>query len=226
MINKRFRIEDFRKITYLVFILFGFTISVFGQRFELKEKIKQKGDIIESYHVLRKHKKIRHGLYLRYLRERIVVNGYYDNDEKIGIWKYYDGLKRVQLEYSFDKKKVIEFNSFQDTSIYSQPPLLLGSTIELKYRINKLIRYPRSAWINGFSGEIIIGVSIDTTGVILGYSIEKGCEESLNNEALRVVEIVAEEYIWLPAILEDRYVKSKYLIPIRFEMQGQYRRRN
>ena len=216
----------YTKVNFILIILFGFSVSLFGQRFELKEKIKQKGDVIEIYHVLRKHKRIRHGLYLKYLRERIIINGYYDNNEKIGIWKYYDGLKRVQLEYDFDKKKVIEFNSFQDTTTFSQPPLLLGSTIELKYKINKLIRYPREAWINGFSGEIIVGVSIDTTGTITGYSIEKGCEENLNEEALRVVKIVAEEYQWLPAIMEDHYTNSKYLIPIRFEMQGHYRRRN
>ncbi len=202
-----------------VFFCSGQGIVDIDQDFELKEKVKKHKDIIEIYHVLKHHRKIKQGLYLRYLRKRIIVNGYYDNNDKVGIWKYYDGLMRVQLEYDYDKLKVVDYESFQDTTHYSQPPLLLGSTIELKYKINERIKYPADAWMKGLAGEIIVGVVIDTLGTIQDYTIVKGCAESLNNEALRVVKEVASEYTWLAAIKDDKYVEATYLIPIQFEMR-------
>ncbi len=212
----------FQKTMMVLGFLILSAIVVYGQDFDLKKKKKRKKDILEVYHVLRHHKKIRQGLYLRYLKKQVIVNGYYDNDDKVGIWKYYDGLRRVQLEYDYDKKKVIDYESFQDTTHYSQPPLLLGSTIEMKYKINEHIHYPQEALRNGYYGEITVGLLIDTLGVIKEWTIVKGCEESLNEEALRVVELVTQEYQWLPAIKDDKYVESRYLIPIQFEMRRGY----
>lgn len=204
----------------LVLFLTFSGMEMYGQRFQLKEKTKKNGDIIEKYHVLRKHKKIKHGLYIKYLKDRIIVCGYYDNNEKTGIWRYFDGLMRVQLEYDYDKQKVISFLSFQDTTHYAQPPLLLGSTMELKYRLKKLIKYPKDAWLAGYAGEVVVGLKIDTAGHIYDYTIEKSCYESLDREALRVVKEVVDDYRWLAAIKDDKFVNSTYLIPIRFEMHG------
>lgn len=62
--------------------------------------------IKEEYYVLKDAKKVRHGLYKRWMNNKLVEEGYYKNDQKDSTWINYGGNQNVLTigDYAKDEK--------------------------------------------------------------------------------------------------------------------------
>lgn len=203
------------------------SISAKGQ-----ETIKQKtsslnGLITEKYYVLSSNKNIKHGDYKRYCRSKLVAEGNYNNEEK-EIFKYYSFEKTPSLVYDYSRNKVLSYDKNDNIKdIYSttgngeklvvdRPPIPLFSRYELAWFIASNIKYPLEAEENGQSGKVQILAVIDEKGNITKYSLFLGATELLNNEALRVVNLIPKKWKWIPAIKNGQPIKSAIILPVNF----------
>src|SRR5687768_2181608 len=107
----------------------------FGQ--ELKSITKKGNGFKEEYTVLASDKKVKQGDYKRYtLKDQLTIEGKYDNNQKIGEWKFYvNGELEQTFDFSAKQLKfskavkaphIIEENGTQQEKILDTPPMYLG----------------------------------------------------------------------------------------------------
>jgi hypothetical protein len=91
-------------ILILTAVLIGHTATAQ----EIKEKKSRLTDSVEEvYHVLKANKNIKQGLYQAVFEEMIpVASGAFDNDLKVGTWRFFDKRGKLLQVYDYDKKKL------------------------------------------------------------------------------------------------------------------------
>lgn len=83
--------------------------------------------------------------------------------------------------------------------------------------INENVRYPQSSIEMGEQGRVFISFVVDTVGVISNIKVEKGISDSLNAEAIRVIQTMPK---WKPAILADKPINEMVRLPINFSLSN------
>jgi protein TonB len=154
--------------------------------------------------------------------------GEYVDDQKVGIWEFYDSKSELLQKYDFDNNKLIYFKP--DEKEYEvktesgvlktklDNPLLYIGGINTVFNlvISKNLKYPEKAIEKGTTGKVIISFYVDTTGKAFDYKIESGIGDGCDEEALRIVKLIPNN--WIPAKLNGQAVEAKYFFPINFAM--------
>lgn len=77
------------------------------------------------------------------------------------------------------------------------------------------VQYPDSAKTAGIEGTVMTSFIIDETGHITNVEVVEGLGGGCDEEAIRVVESIGS---WSPGILDDKAVKVKMDLPVRFRL--------
>lgn len=79
--------------------------------------------------------------------------------------------------------------------------------------LTKAIRYPKLALDRGISGRVYVSFVLNTTGKVVDAHVLRGPDQSLNDEALRLVWLMPS---WEPARVNGQPVRVACTIPIGF----------
>lgn len=155
--------------------------------------------------------------------------GYYQEGNKIGIWEYFDQKGKLLNRYDHSIN-YLSFTTFKDTvatrliqtadtilevKMERAPIFLEGETI--KFRIlQENTSYPQTAVDANIFGTVIISFYINVQGEAVEYEILKGIGGGCDEEALRVVKLIPNE--WAPGIFEGQLIKSQIIMPITFTL--------
>ena len=216
-----------KTILFLITILPAF---LFGQ--PIKKIIDSKNH--EVYYVLKSDKSVRQGNYKKHdYKGSTVINGHYNNGVKDSIWEFYNYKGELQQKFDFTKNelvfyKVDETNRDQKFKVVKgsdtielkldRPPIYIGADIVMFEKLVKIIQYPQAATEYGISGKVYISFMVDKNGKTSNHSILKGLGYGCDEEALRVVKEIPDN--WLPGILNGQPVEVVYIMPIIFALQG------
>ncbi len=77
------------------------------------------------------------------------------------------------------------------------------------------IKYPQKAREEGISGTVYVQFVVEKDGHTTGFKILRGAEESLDNEALRVLKTMPK---WEPGTQRGKPVRVQYNLPIKFKL--------
>ncbi len=154
-------------------------------------------------------------------------------------------FERISLEImpKFPDSQSYKFRNSEEFNIDTTafPPLLLnadvatilktltGKEYEIKNRrvmypegdysllefITQNIRYPISAQERKISGKVFIEAIIDSRGNLKETKILIGAHKDLDNEAIRVVQLIKK---WLPELQNGIPVESSLTIPVSFKL--------
>lgn len=128
--------------------------------------------------------------------------------------------KKGKVSMSMDEPKasgntdVVDAEGYY-TNIYPAYP---GGNKALAGFFEKNIEYPQTASDNGVEGTVIISFTVDEKGKVgapkvtskkLGYGLEE--------EALRVFNKMPS---WAPGSLKGKNVKTRYTLPVRFQLES------
>lgn len=173
-------------------------------------------------------------LWVEFLRFSTIIlsKGFYRDGEKIGIWEYYDNKGQIQLKYNYDNKqsvycrKVEEGNVSEmfvklDTGVVSlrlqRDPFFNGDDSQLWKFLSSNIKYPVRSYQAGVTGTVYVAFFIDPNGHAFGQRILRGISEELNQEALRVVKLIPDD--WIAGITDGKLITAQYHIPVRFTIK-------
>ena len=187
-------------------------------------------EIIKSQGSYRNDKKT--GIWIEYHlvgdKNELKSKGDYIEDVRKVIWEFYDRKSELFQKYDFDNNKLVYFkpddkeyeikteNGIVKTKLDS-PPLFIGGDSEASEAIlNAKINYPNIAKEKGTSGTVYISFFIDTNGKAIDHKVETGIGDGCDEEALRVVKQIPNN--WLPGYLNGQPVLTKYLYPINFRL--------
>jgi TonB family protein len=96
-------------------------------------------------------------------------------------------------------------------------PLYPGGQSEMMKYISQNLRYPKDAAAAGMQGKIVVQFIVGKTGAITHACILRGVSESLNKEALRIVNGMPK---WTPGKVSGEPVSVSYCMPIVFKLDG------
>lgn len=181
----------------------------------------------EVFYVLKDNQEIRHGKYKR-TSGKLKTIGQYDNNKRTGIWKSFGDNGELIQTIDFLNNSITP-NKISDDSKYwikkenafvevkpDQAPTFIGGYQSLYRLVMVTLRYPADARRFGTQGIVLISVIITKDGRIVDEAVEKGLGHGLDEEALRVIQQIPDE--WIPGILNGETTDIKITIPITFRL--------
>ena len=90
-----------------------------------------------------------------------------------------------------------------------------GQAALVNYLVNNVI-YPIPAQEQGIQGRVVCQFIVEKDGSVGDVKVIRGVHESLDNEAIRVVEAMPK---WIPGVQGGEIVRVRYTLPIRFNLQ-------
>ena len=82
--------------------------------------------------------------------------------------------------------------------------------------ISKNVRYPEEAMKNAWQGRVVLQFVIEKDGAVSNIKVLRSVNETLDNEAMRVIREMPK---WTPGKDKGKEVRCKYTIPIVFALK-------
>jgi protein TonB len=89
-----------------------------------------------------------------------------------------------------------------------------GDEARVKFLQENLV-YPLKAREQGIEGKVWIGFVVETDGSLSNFTIVKGIDPILDNEALRVAKLMPK---WIPGKERGKNVRVSFNLPITFSL--------
>jgi len=100
--------------------------------------------------------------------------------------------------------------------IVEEMPEFPGGEEALREFMAKTIKYPEDAKKGGIEGKVYITFVVDTDGGVIDAKVARGVAPSLDNEALRVINLLPK---WKPGKQKGQAVKVAYTVPVQFKLK-------
>lgn len=85
--------------------------------------------------------------------------------------------------------------------------------------VHKYLKYPESALNEGIQGKVYVTFIVEKNGKVTNVEIERGVDERLDAEALRVVSASPD---WIPAKIDGKQVRSRVTVPVEFRLAKKF----
>ncbi len=122
---------------------------------------------------------------------------------------FQDSIRYLETE------KLIETITGRKYKIQTRSAGYKYGDFELMEYISANIEYPKEARQLGYSGTVIIQLTIDKNGKAKDVIVLKGVHSSLDNEALRVINTISD---WVAGLHEGQPYDKTIAIPVRFQL--------
>jgi hypothetical protein len=155
--------------------------------------------------------------------------GAYSSDKKIGVWEYYDFNGELEQQYDYSGSKlifasnielqkdkmftVINGNDTIETKL-DHGPIYIGGCALMLDPLKPV--FPYDPKVRSFSGRVLISFVVDKNGKAVNHTVMKGVGHECDEEALRVVKLIPDN--WLPGKLNGEAVDVLYVQSIGFEV--------
>ena len=109
----------------------------------------------------------------------------------------------------------------EDTKLYEsatveQAPRSPSGQDALDRYISTSLRYPEEAKAAKKEGTVFISFIVEKDGKLSTFTLEKGVETNLDQEAMRVITRMAS---WLPGLHNGRQVRTRCEVPVVFKIE-------
>jgi protein TonB len=165
--------------------------------------------------------------YFNSIKPIIASRGKYKYDVKIGVWDYFDDKEQLRHRYNHSTAN-LSFTTFVDTAMrrtisindsifqdkVSRPPIfLLGEKEKLRIIRNNIV-YPQAAIDQNIYGTVMVSFYINKYGKAVRHEITQKIGGGCDEEALRVVKLIPNE--WVPGIYQNELRDMLVTVPITF----------
>ena len=162
------------------------------------------------------------------LKGKVRSKGWFKENKRDSLWEFFSNDGKLEQQIDFSKNEVVYYqtsvatNPFRiisgaDTllSVLDRPPLYIGGFSRFNDYVADEIGIPLHKLGEKVSGIVYIGFTIDSIGKTSNHHIIRGIGKACNNEALRVMRCIPDD--WMPGILHGKKVSVEYVIPFKFE---------
>ena len=106
-----------------------------------------------------------------------------------------------------------------DNNIYDDTPEVMpeypGGMQAMMNFIGENVKYPEDAMEKNISGKVFVSFVVEKDGSVSEAKVVKGVCESIDNEALRVVNAMPK---WTPGKKDGKNVRVSYTLPFTFKL--------
>jgi protein TonB len=146
--------------------------------------------------------------------------------KRVGKWNFYNRKKELELSINYDSSRIVFTQA--DTSRYlvrvgeewqlqrlARVPRFMGSSDERLFTLQKSLRYPFAAMSARQQGTVVLAYTVDPSGHTSEYAIEQSGGKYLNEEVLRAVQLLPDN--WIPAIYQGRPTATRFYLTVNFK---------
>jgi len=154
--------------------------------------------------------------------------GRYDHGRRDSIWEFFDHKGELEQRIDYSNNQVLQYKTTYINHIFKvftggdtlmtkleRPPLFLGGSSWLGDYVAEELSVPLHKEGEKVNGVVYVAFSIDSLGVTSNHRILKGLGKACNNEALRVVKTIPDD--WMPGVYGGRFVSVEYVVIIVFD---------
>jgi len=102
-------------------------------------------------------------------------------------------------------------------TVVEEMPTYIGGMDALKSYLQKELKYPAQARVEGVEGKVFVSFVITKEGNLVSPEVIKGVREDMDQAALRVVSGLPK---WNPARQKGRAVNVRFVLPINFKLNN------
>ncbi len=148
-----------------------------------------------------------------------------NDGEKIGIWEYYDQPNELSLKYDHDTKVILYMNKNEEQFVIKEGviweqstlesyPRVIGSNVEFRKSLAKLIDFPIQARSQRVSGTVYVSFIIDKNSNLRDIKIEKDIGGNCGEAVVKALTSI--KYSWTHASKNNVNYDSKFILPVTF----------
>lgn len=213
-----------KQLTFAILTVLSFHLT-YGQ--ETKSVTKKSDGFREEFSILTTDKKIKHGLDKKYEgKDQLLIEGTYDNNKKVGEWKFYS---KGQLEQTYDfttkelkyvkkpdySSKAVINGTIQDVQL-DTPPSYIGSKVGLNEELNKVMTYPYQALRMAVGGKVLASVWVTESNEVSDIKVIQGIMDGCDKEAIKGLTNIEKN--WVAGTKDGAKIKSELFIVIEFKL--------
>jgi hypothetical protein len=184
-----------------------------------------------SSYTIDRQSKLKEGKYvkIRNSNHDTLVTGQYENDRKVGLWKYRSSGNKNYITYNYDSKsaeyldpaisKVDSFLTIEGSNgmfflnKVDSPPIYLGFPGEIKVLLARNINLPVTEMQRGLEGSTTASFVISRTGAISNIKIERSLNRTFDKIVLDAIKLIDSE--WIPAKVNNIPTDAKINVLVR-----------
>lgn len=121
--------------------------------------------------------------------------------------------QKCRVHYTTSQSGNATYKDVYEYDYVTEKPSFPGGSSKLIRFINNTREYPSTAYNRGIQGRVTLSFIVNTDGSISNISILKGVEDSLNREAIRIIEKMPH---WNPGRLNGRSVPVRVIQTVAF----------
>ncbi len=122
-------------------------------------------------------------------------------------------VSSIVVDYSQEEKEQDEEQVFY---VVEEMPEFPGGELALRKFLANAIKYPVIAQENGVEGKVYVSFIVGKDGRVSNARIIRSVDQSLDKEALRVVNSLP---VWKPGLQRGQPVRVAFSVPIHFVLQ-------
>ena len=83
----------------------------------------------------------------------------------------------------------------------------------------KYLKYPEAAIERNLQGQVLVSFIIEKDGSVTNVEVERGIDELLDDEAVRVISISPK---WIPGKIRGEKVRTRMVLPVEFRLSSKW----
>ena len=168
-------------------------------------------------------------IWIRYnLKGKIRARGWFNDDKRDSIWEFFNDKGELEQKLDFTSNQVLYYQTLfaeypfkiiskADTimTVLDRPPLFIGGTSRFNDYVADEIHIPLHKATEKVIGTVFITFTVDSLGRTSNHRVLKGFGKACNEEALRVMKTIPDE--WIPGVLNGKQTTVDYIVPFKFD---------
>jgi len=201
-----------------VFFIQFIEVSLYAQN--QAPKTHYNGLFKEVYFVNKNDTSVRHGLYNKYYKGKVIEKGRYAKDTRVGRWRYFSLNGIFEYEYNYDINELISINGQNRHDLKKKTPCLYKGSplIPYLYLVTNL-GYPAKAKEKNIEGKVVLALKVNTKGEVYGFYIAEKLHPIIDNAVMKVAKTIPHDWAFLSATYMGQPIPSEYYITIQFELE-------
>lgn len=133
-------------------------------------------------------------------------------------WKFFASMSVLAILLMANTTVMAQEKKAADNNIYDTPevmPEYPGGMQAMMNFLGENVKYPEDAMEKNISGKVYVSFVVEKDGSVSEAKVVKGVCESIDNEALRVVNAMPK---WTPGKMDGKNVRVKYTLPFTFKL--------
>lgn len=106
-------------------------------------------------------------------------------------------------------------NKVYDFVTVNEQPTFPGGMANFYKYLSSAVKYPKEAQEKNIQGKVFLSFIVEKDGTLHDIKVERKLDSDIDAEAVRVLK---ESPKWIPGIMDNKFVRVKYNIPISFTL--------